>query len=832
MSFKVCIECPSLELSDAYKEELLKSFELRVKYELERDDFALALTSCKEDCHIFVTDCFDLSSSPSEDETVEALQSLFQLRWRAKTAVAIVLGFLTSDLLGFLSFSAFGVDIFEVPYHNPVLSHYICVRDGKFPDRLRPSLSVLFQQANAYLTLTPQMIALDLWPSIVHRATVPVAQALTRESGHGIAHGDKSVLQTTVEEIMKWVESPLSTPEFKNHLEFLFPLVDRLKQLNAIADTLGSKSNHLSSTMIETLSLLRKWPMDYALDALYRIGQHDHPWLNIEWPKWVFVVEDNPDVINALKTILESKGYKLHVNETALHRPDELTYHDIREWLKGKWQKTLDATNQSVILLDLGIGKRDRNSGLSGLEFLRKLKEEMPNITCLVISGYEQEVENALSLGADGYIIKPIKADILLEEIERLRFIGTVAHIWDDESRLAYLQCMESVRSTRTAPRETSEQKWELVLRGLEKFFASKRIRFFTREISENYPSWVEELVSMGEVDSFLIDCGKGIRTGRRPLFVDVARILKMQDNNKALTILLPPEFWYKRPFWLYQYLRGVFQEEIDNFQQKPLFRFALSDSECTLDAVYHQITYKQSIKYDVRYTILFPIEPVFARFEEQILKDSTDETVKMFVIPVIKTFGFSVPMDLLINELARNESPERGSPKYELFKTILMEMGVRHKNWEGFWRGKEIENIRIKLESGELEPYECLGEEMVSTINGKLKGLSDMLRKSRGLVTFESWVRKQIDCKMRNYWKTILIYFGGDTRIELFLRGDWLNEAGQPVEDILILVYVLTRYAPTNQQWLKTKVLQRMKEELGEDVVFLQEERVKVFEI
>ncbi len=60
---------------------------------------------------------------------------------------------------------------------------------------------------------------------------------------------------------------------------------------------------------------------------------------------------------------------------------------------------------------------------MNGLEFLYRVKnhEEFKNIPIIMLTteGREEDKQRALKLGADGYVVKPFKPDILKKEIDK-----------------------------------------------------------------------------------------------------------------------------------------------------------------------------------------------------------------------------------------------------------------------------------------------------------------------------------------------------------------------------------------------------------------------------
>ena len=74
--------------------------------------------------------------------------------------------------------------------------------------------------------------------------------------------------------------------------------------------------------------------------------------------------------------------------------------------------KIIDQTNPNLVLLDIQMEE------LSGIEVLRKLRDDQNNIKVIMVTGAEDPaiIDEANSLGVKGYIHKPL----VLEELEKI----------------------------------------------------------------------------------------------------------------------------------------------------------------------------------------------------------------------------------------------------------------------------------------------------------------------------------------------------------------------------------------------------------------------------
>ena len=109
----------------------------------------------------------------------------------------------------------------------------------------------------------------------------------------------------------------------------------------------------------------------------------------------ILIVEDDKNIANFLKTILEANEYDVYVAQTG-----------------GEADSLITSQCPDVLLLDLGLPDMD------GLEILEKVRKwsAMPIIVVSARSHEKEKVE-ALDKGADDYITKPFGTSELLARI-------------------------------------------------------------------------------------------------------------------------------------------------------------------------------------------------------------------------------------------------------------------------------------------------------------------------------------------------------------------------------------------------------------------------------
>src|SRR5690348_18048914 len=101
----------------------------------------------------------------------------------------------------------------------------------------------------------------------------------------------------------------------------------------------------------------------------------------------VLVVEDDPDIRKILDLFLTEKGFRVKVAESAPRALELLAEEPI-----------------DLILSDV------RMPGMSGLDLLRHVKEQDPEIQLVLMSAYSsvKDAVEAIQLGAADYVEKPI----------------------------------------------------------------------------------------------------------------------------------------------------------------------------------------------------------------------------------------------------------------------------------------------------------------------------------------------------------------------------------------------------------------------------------------
>jgi len=110
----------------------------------------------------------------------------------------------------------------------------------------------------------------------------------------------------------------------------------------------------------------------------------------------LLVVDDEPEICDFLKSFFEDRDF------------------DVQTALSGERALELVETfKPQVMLLDIKMGSVD------GIAVLRKVKEKAPKTKVIMVTALEttEKIEEAMRLGADNYITKPLSLEYLENDV-------------------------------------------------------------------------------------------------------------------------------------------------------------------------------------------------------------------------------------------------------------------------------------------------------------------------------------------------------------------------------------------------------------------------------
>ena len=114
----------------------------------------------------------------------------------------------------------------------------------------------------------------------------------------------------------------------------------------------------------------------------------------------VLLIDDEEQFLKVLGERLETRGLKVN---TVTSGEDALTL--------------IDDENYDAIVLDLAM------PGIDGIETLKLLKEKNPDLEIIMLTGHAtvQKGVEAMKLGADDFLEKPVELGVLLERISEAK---------------------------------------------------------------------------------------------------------------------------------------------------------------------------------------------------------------------------------------------------------------------------------------------------------------------------------------------------------------------------------------------------------------------------
>lgn len=116
--------------------------------------------------------------------------------------------------------------------------------------------------------------------------------------------------------------------------------------------------------------------------------------------KKILVVDDDPDILDAIQFVLDDAGYTVTTTE------------------KGEYAENLRDTNgglPDLIVLDVLL------SGKDGRLICKRLKSQAStrHIPIVMISAHPGAEHSVKEVGADDFLAKPFEVDVLLEKVAR-----------------------------------------------------------------------------------------------------------------------------------------------------------------------------------------------------------------------------------------------------------------------------------------------------------------------------------------------------------------------------------------------------------------------------
>ena len=164
----------------------------------------------------------------------------------------------------------------------------------------------------------------------------------------------------------------------------------------------------------------------------------------------LLIVDDEPIIRSGIRTIIEWEKYGFEICGEAEDGPSAV--------------EAISELRPDLVLLDLHL------PGFSGLEVIRKTRGKGRGAHFLILSGYAEfeYAQEAFNLEADGYMVKPIDEDVL---VERIVFIARKIKESDEQRQIQFLEIMEG------ANKNFSDGYVQAVFVSVENLLSEERIR-------------------------------------------------------------------------------------------------------------------------------------------------------------------------------------------------------------------------------------------------------------------------------------------------------------------------------------------------------------------
>jgi len=111
----------------------------------------------------------------------------------------------------------------------------------------------------------------------------------------------------------------------------------------------------------------------------------------------LLIVDDEIEICEFLKSFFEDRDFKVSVAHDGVRALEQIAL-----------------CQPEVVLLDIQM------PGMDGLQTLKKIKELYPKVKVIMVTAVEtqEKIEEAMRLGADNYITKPLSLEYLEKDVQ------------------------------------------------------------------------------------------------------------------------------------------------------------------------------------------------------------------------------------------------------------------------------------------------------------------------------------------------------------------------------------------------------------------------------
>ncbi len=113
--------------------------------------------------------------------------------------------------------------------------------------------------------------------------------------------------------------------------------------------------------------------------------------------KKLLVVDDETEICDFLKSFFEEREFEVQTANSGLEA-----------------LSTVQSGNPQIVLLDVHM------PGMDGMSVLKQIKAKYPRVKVIMVTAIEtqEKIEEAMRLGADNYITKPLSLEYLEKDVQ------------------------------------------------------------------------------------------------------------------------------------------------------------------------------------------------------------------------------------------------------------------------------------------------------------------------------------------------------------------------------------------------------------------------------
>lgn len=355
----------------------------------------------------------------------------------------------------------------------------------------------------------------------------------------------------------------------------------------------------------------------------------------------VLLVDDVPFILEGLKHIINWEEHGLEIAGSACDGDQAL--------------EILEQTNINIVITDI------KMPNMSGLELIKRIKQKGMNQKCIILSGYDdfQYVKEAVKLGIENYLLKPVNEDELS---------STLLTITDKIESDLYNY--KKARIDSSILRENILQRW--VSGRIDKSELLERLAFL--DIDLNCSRYLVSIMRLLKYNEFT-DEGKLMRFASlnicNELTQQVCRGIAFTDLNGDIILF----FSGTDTEFVKEDIRNIIKQCVDNISDLLDINVFAAIGSCTSDLMMIQQSYN-SAKALMNYCLLTPHNSVMD-YEESITASMGRQKVISIDFNELKKIIASknkTAADSFIDELLHNLYKLEGiTPAY--FQNILIEI-------------------------------------------------------------------------------------------------------------------------------------------------------------